>query len=122
MKIIINNDIKDKNDKSEYPQYEVYAIVKLIKKEYCLIYNERLQYVELEEVTIVDDSIPPNWVYKHYAKPRKIVYHDLWSDNYTKVNYYLGPKFLIEDETFLIDIIEGDSEKTERRFFNSYIK
>jgi len=106
-------------------EYDVYAIIKLKRIEYYLLLMGReLEYIHTDSVSIVDEKIPSDWIYRKLKKGYKIEYGGIslcTEYGYILVKNYIGPEIFIDDKSFLINILyePGDAAKF---FYENYIK
>lgn len=86
--------------------FDVHAIINISgKKSYIIIINDCLEYIRRDSVTIIDDKLPSNWVYKEYIKPLIIKRsYDAFGFDYISVESFIGPSEFIDDSFFLLNI------------------
>lgn len=96
--------------------FEVYCIATHKNhKEYLLrSSDETLMWFESAKFEVIDNSIPPYWIYRKYG-----YFSNLRNKKYDfdiRLNEYWGPEEFLNNEDFFFDIYE-DREKA-----NSYLK
>lgn len=97
--------------------FEVFAIIGYEKerKLYILDINDRLNFYKSENFEIVNDSINEDW--REIFFPKKYKLKNKYYNFYIKMNYFYGPKKMLEHEDFLFYLIENKNKAKE--FLNS---
>lgn len=97
-------------------EFEIYAIIEIKNmKYYFTSYNNSLNFFNSNEMIIVDDYIPDDWILVNYEKNR-VIRNGL--DESIKIKSYFGPELFL-DGTFLLDAINNDSSAI--KIFNNYL-
>lgn len=97
-------------------EFEIYAIIEIKNmKYYFTSYNNSLNFFNSNEMIIVDDYIPNDWILVNYEKNR-VIRNGL--DESIKIKSYFGPELFL-DGTFLLDAINNDSSAI--KIFNNYL-
>lgn len=127
MKIVRNDRktrLKTKYDTSLLvnEEIEVYAIVTFLKKKHYLIFmNNDVNYIDGNEVSVIDSTIPSDWIYREFRKPYKIERaYDMYGSDVMKIEQYLGPKEFLDDPYFLFNVLFYPNETVE--FFHRFQK